>query len=184
MIIFVGSQNPVKIAAVSQAAAALKPQAVTGFAVPSNVSEQPMTDPETRQGAYNRAMAAMVEGKKTLVPESKTTLLAIGLEGGVTKNEDGELWSTVWASVVDEEGKRFEANGGRVRIPEPIAAAILSGGEMGPIMEKMMGIDNLKHKQGMFGIITNNFVDRTSEYSTIAKIALGLWYGQGWDESL
>jgi len=34
----------------------------------------------------------------------------------------------------------------------------------------------------MIGVVTNNFVDRTEEYSAIIKMALGLWYGRTWQK--
>ena len=65
MKIFVGSANPVKVNAVLAAAIEtwLDVEA-QGFSVESGVSDQPFSDEETKQGAINRAKAALEEGLK------------------------------------------------------------------------------------------------------------------------
>lgn len=186
MIIFVGSTNPVKINVVRLAAQSKWPDVkVTGFETASGISEQPLSDEETHQGAINRATSALQQGLVTLSAQEKSqSILGIGLEGGVFTDAQGQMWSTVWAVLVDSDGNQFEANGARVKVPQVVADAIRTGQEMGPIMQQLTGEHDVRKKQGMFGIITNNFVTRTEEYSTIAKMAIGLWYGQGWDAAL
>ncbi len=226
MKIFVGSLNPVKINAVTLAASESWPNVeVYGLDVPSGISDQPMSDEETRKGAVARARAALRDGlqrsKKTSDPPNRTDLkgdfkksivldefvyfdhandpsqdaradqtsnseliLGVGLEGGVFEEENGELWSTVWATVIDKEGRLFESNGARFKVPTSIATKILSGGEMGPIVSKMFDGADIKRQQGAIGVITNHFVDRTEEYSMIVKLALGLWYGRDWEKQL
>lgn len=182
MQLFVGSTNPVKINAVITAASETWPdvQAV-GMDVPSGVSEQPWGDEETRQGARNRAQAALDDG----TAESEFSIdscLGIGLEGGVMELFD-EVWSTVWVSVVDATGSHYEANGARFKIPESIAAKLQDGVELGPLMNSLFQGD-VRRTNGAIGIFTNNFVDRTEEYSAIAKLALGLWYGRKQSQEL
>jgi non-canonical (house-cleaning) NTP pyrophosphatase len=198
MHLFVGSTNPVKINAVITAASECWPDvAVTGVDVPSGVSVQPMSDAETRTGARNRALAALDQGVQQLKASSaidtenigdKTSYkpsetLGVGLEGGVFEL-DGELWSTVWVVVVDSAGIFYESNGARFKIPDIIAQPILKGEEMGPVVNQVIGSGDVRHTIGMIGVITNRFVDRTEEYSGIAKMALGLWSGRDWDKKL
>ncbi len=94
---------------------------------------------------------------------------------------NGELWSTVWVAVVDEKNQVFESNGARFKVPQVIAGRINNGEEMGPIMADIVQKENVRQKQGMIGIITTGFVDRTEEYTGIVKMALGLWYGRNWE---
>ena len=74
------------------------------------VSEQPMSDAATREGAHNRAIAALRAGV-ALAPTAPTKAadqnepsqssklhLGVGLEGGVFCDAEGDLWSTVWVS--------------------------------------------------------------------------------------
>lgn len=187
MHIFVGSLNPVKINAVVQAASETWSTVnVQGIDVPSGIADQPMSDEETRKGAFNRAKSALEDGLRTMdnLEDLASGVLGVGMEGGVFLNEDQELWSTVWAAVVDEEGNLFESNGARFKIPDSIAKKILAGAEMGPVVSKMFDGADVRRQQGAIGVITNNFVDRTEEYSGIMKMALGLWYGRDWEKLL
>ena len=192
MTVFVGSDNPVKIKATRSALAEHFPDAqVVGTAVESKVGEQPFSDKETRLGAYNRAYNVLSIGQELIelgeVAYHQTgPVLAVGLEGGVFEMKRGELWTTVWACVLDASlsKQRFEANGARFRLPERIAKPILAGGEMGPVLSQMFGGDDVKRKQGGIGIVTRGFVTRTEEYAAVVRLALGLWYGREWEKDL
>ena len=190
MKIFVGSTNPVKINAVINAASETWPEIIVkGVEVVSGIAEQPLSDAETREGAVTRASESLKLGlinlrpSPTLTPAQNTEYLGVGLEGGVFERE-GELWSTVWVAVIDSAGSLFTANGARFKVPEPIAKLIRTGEEMGPAVAKLVGEADVRSKQGMIGIITKNFVDRTEEYTGITKMALGLWYGRDWHDTL
>jgi len=185
MHLFVGSTNPVKLNAVTTAASETWPDVVVvGRDVPSGVDAQPRTDLETRTGARNRAQAALEEGLMHFASQCKpSTALGVGLEGGVFEL-DGELWSTVWVAVVDAQGRIFESNGARFKIPDTIAQPILKGEEMGPVVNRLFGGKDVRRTNGAIGVVTNDFVDRTEEYGAIAKMALGLWYGRDWDKQL
>lgn len=185
MYIFVGSHNPVKINAVITASSETWPTVtVEGIDVASGISEQPISDAETKLGASNRSKNVLAEGIKKLANEKTsfldTEVLGIGLEGGVYEDEQGLMWSTVWGIVTDMQGKQYFSNGARFLVPEVVAQQIRAGGEMGPIISSVVGESDIRKKQGMIGIITNGFVDRTEEYANIAKLALGLWYGKDW----
>jgi len=186
MTIFVGSTNPVKLNAVKVAISDEYPDAVIqGFEVQSQVNDQPMTDDETMIGSINRAKAALAAGlSQHNNSDVNEIVLGVGLEGGVLINDQDEMWSTVWAAVVDQQGNHYVANGARVRVPDVIAEPIRLGQEMGPVMQGLTGISDVRKKQGMFGVITKDFVSRTEEYGAIAKCALGLWYGRDWNAGL
>ncbi len=194
MILAVGSTNPVKVNSAVVAASETWPEVrVKGFEVESGISEQPMSDDETRKGAQNRSQVVykkMLEKLKTEksdqkkeVAQNKNQLLGLGLEGGVFQREDGELWSTVWVVVWDGQ-KLYEANGARFKVPDKIAKPILQGEEMGPVVSELFGGEDIKRKNGAIGVVTNNFVDRTEEYAAIVKLALGLWYGREWEKTI
>lgn len=189
MHLFVGSTNPVKVNAVTLAASETWPEAViTGFEVSSGVGDQPMTDDETRQGAANRARAVLKLGLSQqryadAKQDTKPDVLGVGLEGGVFL-KDNELWSTVWVAVTDQAGNMFESNGARFKLPKQFAQPILAGMPMGEVGGKLTLDPQLKKKQGMIGLVTSSFVDRTEEYAIIAKLALGLWFGRNWYDGL
>lgn len=191
MIIFVGSTNPVKVNAVTQAASEHWPEVrVVSVDVPSGISAQPMSDEETKTGATNRARAAFDDGMATLSAEEQTQyeagsleVLGVGLEGGVEQWEDESLWSTVWVCAYHPDDGNFFSNGARFQVPEVIASKILKGEEMGNAAKQFANGTEVKRTKGVIGIITKDFIDRTEEYSSIAKLALGLWYGRNWQES-
>jgi len=185
MKIFVGSSNPVKVQAVVVAISHQWPDAeVKGFEVPSGVPAQPLTDDQTRLGATNRARLALEAGKLHAGASADQDIsVGVGLEGGVFEQPNSELWSTVWVVVVDTKGNQVANNGARFKVPERIAQAIRTGGEMGPVVQQLTGQADVKQKQGMIGIITQGMVDRTEEYTGIAKLALGLWHGRNWDRA-
>ncbi|MBD3250385.1 MAG: DUF84 family protein [Candidatus Pacebacteria bacterium] len=181
--IFVGSTNPVKINAVVIAASEHWPEIkVSGLAVDSQVSEQPISCQETKTGAVNRAKAALTQGlTATSDPEQA---IGIGLEGGVIIDEQGEMWSKVWAAVIGQSGKPFLASGAGFKIEPIVAEKIKAGQEMGSVMNQLYPGRNIRQQEGLIGIVTNQFVDRTEEYSAIAKLAIGLWYGRSWQEDI
>jgi inosine/xanthosine triphosphatase len=185
-IFFVGSSNPVKIEAVRLAVSGQWPDSqVTGIEVASGVSDQPMSDDETKQGSENRARAVLAAGlKQTPSLAQDAVALGIGLEGGVFEAGRGEMYSTVWVSVCDQSGSFWQANGARILVPQIIADRIRAGEEMGPVVQAITGEQDVRQKQGMFGVITKDFVNRTEEYSAIAKIAVGVWFGQDWQQAL
>lgn len=180
MHFFIGTTNKAKLEAVKLATQEQWPDAVIiGYDVGSGVASQPMSDEETLQGAQNRAAQAMAQGRAEYPELDSAEYLAVGLEGGVTTFR-GELWSTVWVAVLDAQGKSFAANGARMKLAPQIAQPILNGEEMGPVMERLIAVENIRQKQGMIGVVTKGFVTRAQEYGNIAKLALGLWYGQEW----
>lgn len=185
MYIFVGSTNPVKVNSVTIAASETWPKVVVkGLDIQSGIADQPRSDLETKKGAENRAKAALKHGlRKGTFKKTTLDVIGVGLEGGVFDNED-ELWSTVWAVVVDQQGNVSSSNGARFQVPPIVAKKIKKGEEMGPIVSQLVGEEEIRKKQGMIGVITKNFIDRTEEYTGIVKMALGLWYGRDWAKML
>lgn len=183
MKFIIASKNPVKINAVALAIKEHFPdQTISSFEVDSGVSAQPMTDEETRTGALNRARAVRALAKKQAIIEDDEQYLCIGLEGGVFHpsfiEDERELWSTVWAVALDEKGKTYFSNGARFPIPAFLSELILAGGEMGPSLGALLENPDLKKQEGMIGYITKNFTNRTKEYESIVKVAIGIWYGR------
>ena len=81
--VVIASKNPVKIQCVRQAFEKVFPNTafhVEGISVPSSVSDQPMTDEETFNGAKNRAVNA-----QKVNPEASYWA---GIEGGIQKNSN------------------------------------------------------------------------------------------------
>ena len=183
MKFFVASKNPVKINAVISATQQQFPDAsVQGLEVASGVSVQPMSDEETKLGAFNRAygVRALVKNQQLVLDNEEA--LFVGLEGGVFQptftNNSLELWSTVWAVVMDQNGNSYYSNGARFPLPDFMSDLLLAGEEMGPALGRRLKDPDVRKKEGMIGFLTNHFTNRSDEYASVVKIAIGLWYGQ------
>jgi inosine/xanthosine triphosphatase len=183
MKLFVASINPVKINAVAFAVKKHFPDAtIRGFEVTSGVAAQPMSDEETKLGSLNRAQAIKALVTQQQLVKNNEEALYIGLEGGVFHptfdQNDAALWSTVWVTVIDQEGNCYFSNGARFSIPQFIANFLLAGEEMGPALGRYLNDPDIRSKEGMIGFLTNHLTNRTDEYSNVVKIAVGLWYGR------
>ncbi len=171
MKIAVGSTNPVKIDSVKNATEGrLNGVVIEGFEVSSSVSDQPMSDEETKNGAEERAVKVLKLSKADI---------GVGLEGGVYV-EDSRIWNTVWCSVIDKNGRIENVNGLRFMLPKKLEKEILKGEEMGPAMDKLIGSTDIKKKQGAIGVITDGWISREECYRNLVKIALGRLLSKEW----
>ena len=163
MIIAVGSQNPAKVSAIAGAAAFFHPNIITVDA-PSGVSPQPFSDEETIQGAINRAVYCL---------EMTDANVGIGLEGGVVETAHG-LFLCNWGALAD---RRFEdpilAGGARILLPKHIAAELLKGRELGPVMAEFTKKNDIRKKEGAIGIFTDEWISRSEMFSHVAKMLFG-----------
>ncbi len=164
--IAVGSKNPVKISAARIGTAralciSLEEVVVEGFDVPSGVSDQPMSDGETKRGAIDRcknAFDAYIK-KHGISPN-----FAVGLEGGVALTGDQDLECFAWMVVYN--GFIFgKARTGAFVLPPIIKDLIVIDKlELGEADDRVFKTVNSKHKGGSVGQFTNGVIDRTAYY--------------------
>lgn len=165
MRIGVGSGNPVKRRAVASAVQdVLRDPAVESVPVESGVSEQPSGHEETHRGAGNRARNVLAAGDYDL---------GVGLEGGVAgfDGTDG-LFLVMWAAVSDGERTGHGA-GPSMRLPEHVSTRLGDGAELGPVMDDLLGEDDVAKKQGAAGAFTAGRVDREEALATAVAGAMG-----------
>ncbi len=161
--IAVGSQNPVKVAAVTAVVRRVAPAAVVqGVAVASGVPDQPVGDEETQRGAATRAASA----RAVLDAD-----IGIGVEGGVVDGPDG-MRSCAWAAVSLRDGRSFVGGSLAMPLPPSVAALVRGGVELGHAMDRLTGADNTKHGAGAVGILTNGLIDRQQAYEVLVTYAL------------
>lgn len=161
MKIAVGSTNPTKVAAVESVVSRFWPDAeIIALTVPTGVSEMPMSDDETITGARNRARAARL---------AVNADLGFGLEGGVHSDSLGLLLQG-WVVVTDGNGREGVAGAGRLPLPPMIADRVLAGEELGPLMDDLLGEENVKSKGGAVGALTGGLIPRKQAF------ALGVGY--------
>lgn len=160
--IAIGSTNPVKIAAVeSILRRAFTTARFAPIAVPSGVPNQPWGDDETRQGAENRARAALA---------ATSARLGVGLEGGLVDSPVG--WMTcAWCAMVNNNGLVGYGGGVRILLPPAVVHQLKQHGELGPAMDALVNEHNTKQGRGAIGILTNGLIDRQTAYEHLVAMA-------------
>jgi inosine/xanthosine triphosphatase len=162
MKVIVGSTNPVKINAARAVFSRIDPAVeIISASIESGVPIQPWGDEQTRQGAVNRATAALQDGAN----------YAVGFEGGVIETELG-IMTCAWCAVIDASRKCGIGGSGSMMLPPGIQAALRSGEELGPAMDALVGQSNIKHGPGAVGILTDGLTDRQKEYEHMLILAL------------
>ncbi|MBD3311893.1 DUF84 family protein, partial [archaeon] len=53
---------------------------------------------------------------------------------------------------------------GKILLPDNIAAELRKGRELGPLMDELTGSNNIKHRQGTVGLLTNNLISRSKSF--------------------
>jgi len=159
MEVLVGSENLVKIKAAKEAFSKyFDPLKVTGIKVCSKVPAQPVDD-QIFEGAKSRAL----ELKKLNEKKNLGAIFFVGIEGGIIK-----LWSKWFASgvgcVIDNQGKIGYGVSPYFELPESIVDQLLSGMELGEVMEKVSGKDNIRQREGAIGFLSKGVMDRKNLY--------------------
>lgn len=166
MQVIVASGNPVKRRAVAAAFSKVFPDRtpeIDSVNVASGVSDQPMSDDETRRGAINRARGAQ--------RNSPGASFWVGLEGGV-EVIDEQLTAFAWMAVLDDAGRLGEARTVTLPLPPAIKQLVEQGVELGEANDRVFSTVNSKQKGGAFGLLTNGIYTRESVYTEALVVAL------------
>jgi inosine/xanthosine triphosphatase len=164
--VIVASKNPVKINAAQIGFDSMfeaEKFVFEGVAVGSDVSDQPMGDGETFQGALNRATKAK--------EQFSSADFWIGIEGGNISHSESEMEAMAWIVVLDKN-KLGKARTAGFFLPQKVIALINQGYELGHADEIVFGLNNTKQKMGTTGLLTNNVIDRTQYYVQAVILAL------------
>ncbi|SER56381.1 inosine/xanthosine triphosphatase [Natrinema salaciae] len=163
MKLAIGSTNPVKIDAVERTLERYEPT-VTAVDVESGVSEQPRSVGETVTGAKNRAERALA---------ATDADYGVGLEGGVARLDQSPGLSLImWGAVTD--GERTERGSGpTIRLPDRVAERVADGAELGPVMDDLLGTENIAEAEGAAGVLTDGLTDRTRALGEAVACSFG-----------
>ncbi len=163
--IIVASKNPVKVKAVRTGFEQMFPGEelqIEMQAVPSGVSDQPMTSEETLRGARQRAGNA-----RQNTPDADYWT---GVEGGVEEGIEGlEVFAWIVVLSADRCGM---ARTGSFFLPPRIAELVRSGKELGDADDIVFGRSNSKQQNGAIGILTDDAIDRARYYEQAVIMAL------------
>ena len=166
MDFIIGTTNKAKLRACEKVLKEYYPNSkITGRSVSSDVSNQPFGDEETQEGALNRARKAREFGGDAV---------GIGLEGGVRLIND-QLYICNWGALHLPDGTEFTAGGAQILLPDEIAREVLSGKELGPVVEHYFSKKNVRHNEGAIGILTNGAVSRTDLFAHVLHLLIGQW---------
>jgi inosine/xanthosine triphosphatase len=169
--VVVGSTNPTKVGASQRVFARLGLARVIGMDVPSGVSPQPIGMAETAAGARTRADQAL------RARAADGARFGVGLEGGVELLPDGRGYLIGVAVIVREDGVRWEAVGPRLWLPPAAVDAVRHGEELGPVIDRLSGLEEAKTGIGAIGWLTGGLVDREQSWVvTLACAAAPLFH--------
>jgi inosine/xanthosine triphosphatase len=163
--VIITSQNPAKIKAVEAAFKSMfkhEKFEFVGVKVSSDVSDQPMSSSETKQGAINRINNA----KKEIQAD-----YYVSLEGGLDKDLDGYLQTINW-SAIEHQGSLSLAHSASFKLPDKIAQLIHRGSELGTAAEATFGTVDVKHDLGMVGVLAHGVVNRSQYVIQSVQLAL------------
>jgi inosine/xanthosine triphosphatase len=161
--VVVASKNPVKVNAVLGGFSSYFHEVyVEKVEVNSGVSDQPLSDEETRKGAIIRAKNA----KKSF----KDADFWVGIEGGI-ESGDFSLTAFAWVVILSAD-KSGESRTTTFQLPTKVAELIAQGYELGHANDIVFGQTNSKQKHGAVGLLTKNQIDRTALYQQAVQLAL------------
>ncbi|OEK07130.1 inosine/xanthosine triphosphatase [Roseivirga misakiensis] len=163
--VIVGSKNPVKLKCTQDAFQQVFPDnkiTVEGAAVPSDVSDQPMTDEETWIGAKNRSHHA-----RNSYPESDYW---VGIEGGITDSPQ-KMEAFAWVYILSRDANG-DARTSAFQLPPKIQELVRQGIELGEADDIVFNRSNSKQSNGAVGILTKDLINRADYYQPAVVLAL------------
>ena len=171
MIIAIGSENPVKISAVTLAfqnyfLCQEEDCEIIAEAVDSSVARQPL-DHQVFKGAENR-VTKMVE---KLSQQGKTVEYYVAIESGLI--ELYKRYFNVDVACLKQESGSFEfgMSPGFI-LPESLNREMLQGKELGDIMYRISGVKNIKQAGGAISYFSRNITNRQQQCYTAVMMAL------------
>lgn len=153
MKVAIGSKNPVKINAVQNVLKRIYDEVnVAGVDVDSGVPHQPFGKDQTIRGAVNRAKNAY----------SNKFDLSVGVESGLMEiqNSITDYIDLQWCAVFDGKKITLGVSSG-FEYPPSVIKEVMDGKEVGEVMDKVTGVDNLGQKEGAVSYLSHGMLDRT-----------------------
>ncbi|TMU86058.1 DUF84 family protein [Bacillus sp. BHET2] len=166
MKIAIGTTNPAKVQAIQKAFLAhYEDVQFQQIKTESYVSDQPLSDQETIEGALNRAKGVL---------RATDSDVGIGLEGGVSDSLYG-MFLCNWGALVDSRGNEIIGGGARIPLPIDISYELKAGKELGPLMDEYTQRTGIRQKEGAIGVYTNGLITREEMFSHVVQLLIGQW---------
>jgi inosine/xanthosine triphosphatase len=152
MKVAVGSTNPVKVKAVENVFRRVYGEAdVEAVKVHPGVPAQPFGE-ETVTGAINRAKCAFAPEKFDM---------GVGIEAGLFKVSEAEITIDVQYCAIYDGSWITLGCGSGFEYPSIVLDEVLAGKEVGDVMSRVAGVENLGEKHGAIGFLSKGMLTRT-----------------------
>jgi inosine/xanthosine triphosphatase len=150
---------------------------VLARAVETTVPAMPMNDWELMQGARERALAV----RDLLRSQRRDADLYVGLEGGVHSISIEGEWHTFlrgWAYATDGRNGTFGATPS-ISVPATLAKKVIEGRrELGLVIDEVAGIQDVRSRQGAWGILSRDLVTRAMSFEVALIAAFAPFYNR------
>jgi len=167
IVVFVGSENPVKIEATREAFLKYFDDVeVKGIKIDSGVSNQPIGN-ETFEGAEKRA----INLKRFCDENNLKGDFFVGIEGGII-NINSKWFGFGAICIVSEKGDIGFGTSPLFQLPKNIVENLLKGKELGEVIDEITKDNNTKHKYGAVGFFTKGRMNRKELYVSGLTLAL------------
>jgi len=150
MRVAVGSLNPVKVKATENVFRRVYGDVIVdGIEVSSGVPSQPFGE-ETIRGAINRAKSVYADEKYDM---------SVGIEAGLFKV--GEMTLDLQYCAIYDGSWLTLGCGSGFEYPPAVLDEVLGGKEVGDVMSRVAGVENLGEKEGAIGFLSRSILSRT-----------------------
>lgn len=134
--------------------------------VPTGVAEQPLSEDETIRGAIMRAKEVL-----QLVPEAN---IGLGLEGGLTFDHVyTQQWYLISVCAAWDGTQLYLGKGITMPIPYAVGERVRQEQvELRIVIDELGGTEGSNHKNGAYGLFTNDRIVRANVFSEAVIAAL------------
>ncbi len=150
---------------------------VLARAVETTVPTMPMNDWELMQGARERALAV----RDQLRNQRRDADIYVGLEGGFHSISIEGEWHTFlrgWAYATDGRDGAFGA-APSISVPSALAKKVIEGRrELGLVIDEVAGLQNVRSRQGAWGILSRDLVTRSMSFEVALIAAFAPFYNR------
>ncbi len=159
--ILVGSKNPIKIESTRLTFEKFFGECeVTGINVSSNVPDQPINK-DTFDGAKNRSLELIKYNKANNLQAD----YFVGIEGGIMELYD--IWFSFGCMcIMDINQNTGFGTSPLFQLPDFVIKRLLSGEELGNVIDSLFDETNTKQNLGAIGYLTNGIMNRTELYTS------------------
>ena len=145
--------------------------------VETKVPAMPLNDWQLMQGARERALAV----RDQLRNQRREADLYVGLEGGFHSISIEGEWHTFlrgWAYATDGKTGTFGATPS-ISVPAALAKKVIEGRrELGLVIDEVAGIQDVRSRQGAWGILSRDLVTRSMSFEVALIAAFAPFYNK------